>query len=73
MIVTQSDARKIIKAAYGPDLTFRLTTQCQVAVRQIYDPRPSLAWRKLLPGDSAVCIGCVLPSGDIDWDYQPHY
>lgn len=81
MLVTQSDARKIIAAAYGSDFKFRLTVRTTVGVRPVHQTNigmPTLAWRKLavdrvkggpamLP--SAVYIGRMLPNGAIDWDY----
>jgi hypothetical protein len=82
MIVTQSDARKIIAAAYGPDFKFRLTIACTVGVRPVWQTNlgiATLAWRKLAvdsykgrkaTAPSAVKIGRMLPNGAIDWNYS---
>lgn len=69
MLVTQSTARRIIKRHF-PDLDFRLTTKCQVVLKPIYDPSPAIAWQKLVPGNSIVRIGIVMPSGRIDWEAE---
>lgn len=72
MIVTAADAKRIIRAAYGPEFAFRLTKQCTVGVRPVYDPAPMLAWRKLATGkDSVVAIGRMVANGAIDWEYAP--
>lgn len=70
MIVTANDAKRIIRAAYGSEFAFRLTKQCTVGVRPVYDPAPMLAWRKLAPGpNSAVAIGQLCANGAINWEY----
>jgi hypothetical protein len=74
MIYTDSQARKIIRAAYGDTFQFRLTTGCQIGVRPVYEASVglhTLAWRKVAKGpNSAVQIGLLLPNGAIDWAYQ---
>jgi hypothetical protein len=75
MIVTQSDARKILARVY-PNMgtPVRLTTACTVGVRPVYETElglPTLAWRKVATGkDSAVRIGRFLPGGAIDWSWD---
>jgi len=77
MIVTQADARRIIKEAYGKDFKFRLTTSCTIGVRLVWQVNlnmHTLVWRKLhadKKGDipSAVYIGRLMNNGSIDWDY----
>jgi len=75
MIVTQRDARRIIEREYGQDFDFRLLAKStQIGVRpmwQIELGKVMLCWLKIAPGkDSAVRIGRLLPSGDIDWSYE---
>ena len=76
MIVTQADARRIIKDAY-PYMPFRLTKSCSIGVRPTHETAlgiPTLCWRKLLSGrDSAVQIGIMLADASIDWDWRPSY
>jgi len=77
MLVTQADARRIIKEAYGDNFKFRLTTSCTIGVRPVWQVNlnmHTLAWRKLhadKKGDlpSAVYIGRLMNNGTIDWDY----
>jgi len=76
MIVSQSDARKIIAEVYGADFKFRLTARTTIGVRpawQVNLNMPMLAWRKLTvdrKGDlpSAVYLGRVQLAGTIDWN-----
>lgn len=69
MLVTQENAKRIIKRFY-PDLDFRLTTKCQVVMKPVYNPGPTLAWQKLVKGNSVVRIGIVRPDGQIDWEVE---
>ena len=76
MILTAAEARAFIAGKYGAEFKFRLTARCTIGVRPCSDPRPCLAWRKLVAdrkGDipSAVYIGRLLPNLTIDWEYQP--
>ena len=72
MIVTQSDARRIIRAAYGEEFACRLTGRVTLGVRPVFDPRPTLAWIKIAPGrHSAVRIGRMLPDCTFDWHWSP--
>lgn len=80
MIVTQTEARNIIRSTYGSDFKFRLTIACTIGVRPVHQTNIgmlTLAWRKLAVDSfkgrkgncpSAVKIGRVLPGGAIDWD-----
>jgi hypothetical protein len=72
-IYTAKDARAIIRAYYGPDFGFRMTTGCTIGCRPSYQVDiglPTLAWRKLATGpDSAVAIGELKTSGGIDWSW----
>lgn len=66
----RSDAQRIIASHY-PGMKFRITTGCTIGVRPVFDFRPKLAWRALAKGsDSAVAIGVLLPSGNIDWNAE---
>jgi hypothetical protein len=73
MTLTEREARAAIQRAYGPDFKFRLTTNCTIGVRPVYQMNVgmhTLAWRKLATGkNSAVKIGRVMSGGAIDWDY----
>lgn len=70
MIATQQDARRIIASQYD-DMPFKLTAKTQIGLRPVYDMRPILAWCKLdKRGDSAVRIGLMQGSGNIDWNWS---
>lgn len=81
-IVTQSDARNIIRSTYGSDFKFRLTIACTIGVRPVWQHNIgaiTLAWRKLAVDSfkgrkgnvpSAVKIGRVLADNIIDWDIE---
>ncbi len=77
MIVTSSDARRIIARHYGEEFAKGIRFRphgCSVYVRPSYEAaigKPTLCSRKLLPGrDSVVRIGRMLPSGAIEWDWS---
>lgn len=74
MIVTQSDARRIIAAHYGLEFDYRMTTGCTIGMRPRYQTELgflTLAWRKLATGKaSAVAVGLVTPTGSIDWKWE---
>ena len=71
MLVTQSDAKKIISAHY-PEMSFKLSAKsANIGVRPVYDARPILVWIKLDTGkDSAVKIGQLLRDCTIDWSWS---
>jgi hypothetical protein len=73
VICTQQDARLTLFAVYGGEVSYRLTTRCQIAACPVHVTQtdtPVLAWRKLEAGkDSLVHMGRVLPGGTIDWDW----
>lgn len=73
MIVTPSDARKIIKAHYGNDFEFRITTGVTLGIRPNYEILsgiPMLAWTRMARGaDSVVKIGLCSPTGIVDWNW----
>ncbi len=72
VIVTQADARRIIRAAYGEGFAYRLTGRVTIGVRPVSDPRPTLAWIKVAPvRHSAVRIGRLLPDCTFDWQWSP--
>ena len=70
MIVSRADARRIIRAAYGPEFAFRiLAKSCTIGCRPVSDPNPTLCWYALDAGkDSAVKLGVMRPDTSIDWD-----
>jgi hypothetical protein len=84
MIVTQRDARRIIRKHYGAEFQFRLTAAVTIGVRSNAEAffKQTLAWQKLDAGkDSAVRIGRViqmriqvvgeLPPVDWSWSDDP--
>lgn len=68
MIIDRRSARALIARHY-PGMPFRITSSSTtIGVRPVSDPRPTLAWRALCAGsDSAVRIGIMRPTTDIDW------
>jgi hypothetical protein len=77
-ILSRSGARRLIASHY-PAMPFKIRSrQMSFGARRTCETicgLPTLAWQALTPGsDSAVRIGVLLPSGDVDWsaDVRPH-
>ena len=73
MMCTPNDARRIIREAYGEGFKFRiLSSSTTIGVRPVYDPRPTLLWKRSSAGkDSLVRIGAMRADLTTDWDWQP--
>ncbi len=74
MLVTQAQARQIIRKHYGDDFKFRLSTSSvQLGVLPNYEimaGRIMLAWMKHDHGkNSMVKIGKLEPTGAVDWHW----
>lgn len=73
-ILTRSDARRVIASHY-PGMPFKIFHRSMsIGVRPVWETKwnlPTLAWRAVAPGrDSAVRIGILKPSGDVDWNAE---